>query len=120
MGWTPERVTEYEHDEQGRVVRSTEYIESAWDEHERGLMLALAEWEATRCPMCGGDPAECQAPESDINNQFGKWAYHPDLPIECYRATAARKLKQDPEDRRALIPQVKKLPRGAPAPRTSW
>ena len=116
----PERVTDHVHDAAGRVVRSIEYVESAWNEHERALMLALAEWEAIRCPHCGGDPEECQDPAADRNNPYGKWVYHPKPPIECHRGTAARKIQQKPDDNRALIPQVVRLPRGTPAPRIDW
>lgn len=55
--------------------------ESEWDPHEQGWMLALAEWEAGRCPVCGGDPDECWAAESER-------AYEVPLPIRCHRATA--------------------------------
>ena len=102
------------YDDHGRMVRSTEYVESAWDEHQRGLMLALAEWEATRCPACGGDPAECQAPESDINNPFGSWVYDAGLPVECHRGSAARRSLPEQQDLRALIPQVTRRRRGSP------
>ncbi|MDG4792017.1 hypothetical protein O7626_40085 [Micromonospora sp. WMMD1102] len=112
MGWTPERITDYEYDDRDRMVRSTEYVESAWNEDERGWMLALADWEASRCPSCGGDPDECQSPTADINNPFGTWVYDAEW-VECHRASAARRLAHEPEDRRALTPRVSRRRRGS-------
>lgn len=84
-------------------------------------MLALAEWEAARCPVCGGDPAECQDFDADPDNPRAKWIYHPKLPKVCHVGTAARKAgTQKPDDKRALIPQVIKQRRGEPAPRLDW
>lgn len=107
----------FEYDEQGRLVRAVEREDSEWDEHQRGLMLALAEWEATRCPICGGDPKECQDPAADRNNPYGKWVWWPKPPRECHVGTAMRLWEQKPDDKRALIPQVVKQRRGEPAPR---
>ena len=79
-GWVPERTTTYEHGRDGRLVRSSEYVESAWDEHQQALMLAYAEWEESRCPVCGGDPRECQDRDADPDNPFATWIYRPKLP----------------------------------------
>ncbi|GAA4439369.1 hypothetical protein [Phytohabitans houttuyneae] len=116
----PERTTEYEYDADGKLVRSREWVESAWDERQQALMLAYAEWEAARCPVCGGDPAECQDPLADKDNPRGKWVYWPKLPKVCHVGTAARLYNQKPDDKRALIPQVVKQRRGEPAPRLDW
>src|SRR5690606_39172952 len=62
-GWSPRRETTYEYDDKGRLVRSETWEEPEWNELERAYMLALAEWEAGRCQMCGGDPGECQSPD---------------------------------------------------------
>jgi hypothetical protein len=113
-GWVPERVTEYEHDGDGRLVRSVEYVESPWDEHQRGLMIALGEWEAARCPECGGDRAECQDPAADINNPYGTWVYEGTL-VECHRGSAARRVMPESPERRSLIPLVTKRRRGTPS-----
>ena len=83
-------------------------------------MLALAEWEAGRCPVCHGDPAECQSPDADPNNPYATWIYHPKLPRVCHVGTAARRHKPKPDDNRALIPQVVRQRRGEPAPRIDW
>lgn len=95
-------------------------MESEWDEQQRAWMLALAEWERSRCPVCTGDPGECQSADADRNNPHAQWIYHPDLPVECHVGTAARLVTQKPDDRRALIPRVVKRRRGEPAPRLSW
>lgn len=44
-------------------------------------MLALSTWEATRCPMCGGDRGECWDPKTD-----GRWHVPP--PKRCLRTSA--------------------------------
>jgi len=94
-----------------------EWVESAWDEEQRGWMIALAEWEADRCPVCGGDPADCQSPDADRNNPRSTWIYRAGLPVECHRGTARRiavdrHAKDAPDDRRALLFPVEKRPRG--------
>lgn len=91
--------------------------DTEWDEHQRGLMLAYDEWEAARCPICGGDPAECQDPDADRNNPYGKWVWWPKLPRVCHVGTAMRMWQQKPDDKRAVIPQVVRQRRGDPAPR---
>jgi len=67
--------TTYEYDDAGRLVRSVQ--EPAWTDRDRALMLALVYYRNTRCPNCGGDPAEC-GPDSR-----GKWEVPP--PRRCYR-----------------------------------
>jgi hypothetical protein len=74
-------------------------VESEWDTQQAGWMLALATYEAGRCPACGGDRAECWAPENE-----GGYVV-PD-PMRCHRATAlARKQKEylDQPDYSALM-----------------
>jgi hypothetical protein len=66
----------------GRLVASTEFVESEWDEEQQATVLALYAWEATRCPACGGDPAECQG----ADNEF---AWKADGPFRCHK-TATR------------------------------
>lgn len=85
-------------------------------------MLALAEWEDGRCPICGGDPKECQDFDADPDNPHATWIYRPKLPKVCHVGTALRKADhaQKPDDKRALIPQVVKQRRGDPAPRLEW
>lgn len=41
-------------------------------------MLALAEYQQSRCPGCGGDLAETTAPGNE-----GR--YRRDLPVQCFR-----------------------------------
>jgi hypothetical protein len=71
-GWTPARETVHEYDDDGRLARSVERAESPWDDEQRGWMVAYAEWEATRCPLCGGDPDECSSEGS-----YGRWKTGP-------------------------------------------
>jgi hypothetical protein len=80
-GWQPERETLHHYDDDGRLVRSVEWIESEWDEQQRGWMLALSAYEASRCQGCGGDVTET----FDINNTF---AYYVDAPHVCHACAA--------------------------------
>lgn len=113
----PERVTEYERNEAGQVIRSTEYVESAWDETERGLMLALAEYEAGLCPHCGNPTSVCQDPDSDRNNPHAKWIYWALPPAVCNIGTAmkAGQKEYDHPDK-AVISRVARTRRGEPRP----
>lgn len=61
------------------VVRETE-----WDEEQQALMLALHLWRARLCPVCGGDPAECQD-----NSRQSSWSVPP--PQRCHRQTTLLK-----------------------------
>lgn len=79
-------------------------------------MMALGEWEDSRCPICGGDPEMCQSPDADRNNPQGKWVWWPSL-RECHVGTAVRTIEHKPEDRRALIPKAVRKRRGEPGPR---
>jgi hypothetical protein len=45
-------VTEYEYDDQGRLVRSWSQPESEWDQQQQAWMEALAAYRGERCP-CG-------------------------------------------------------------------
>lgn len=78
-------------------------------------MLALAEHEASRCPVCGGDPVDCQSPDVDGNNPLAAWQWQQQLPVECHKTSALRRgAPDDPKDKRALIATVRRVPRGTP------
>lgn len=63
----PERRTEHEYDEKtGRLVASTEYVESEWDPEQQAIMVALSIWKSTRCQACGGDPDDCQTTDAEF------------------------------------------------------
>ena len=76
-GWEP--TTHYEHDADGRLVSSTP--EPEWSEDDRAWMLALAYYRATRCPVHGGDIAECTSEDAE-------GAYEVPPPTRCHVATA--------------------------------
>ncbi|NIL57084.1 hypothetical protein [Salinispora arenicola] len=120
-GWVPERVTEHEYDADGRIVRSAQWVESAWDEQQRGWMLALDAYEADLCPHCGGPSSVCQSADADRNNPRATWIYWPISPAECAISTAMRVGKPqldklNPDGRRALIPRAVRVRRGAAKP----
>jgi hypothetical protein len=79
-------------------------------------MLALAEYEDNLCPHCGGPPGRCQDEDANRNNNRATWIYWPKTLGECAVTTAGRLWKQDPEDKRALIPGVIRVRRGSPRP----
>lgn len=54
--------------------------ESEWDETEQAWMLALKEYKATRCPLCGRSLAVC----TDPANEF-KFKAQP--PTRCHDTT---------------------------------
>jgi hypothetical protein len=54
-------------------------------------MLALAAWERTRCPVCGGDREECWAAENE-----GRFRAQP--PVRCHRETALAKARKEYAD----------------------
>lgn len=94
-------------------------MESAWDEEQRGWMLALAAYEADLCPHCGGPSSVCQSPDANRTDPHAKWIYWAVTPAECAIATAIRMHPQDPDDRRALIPRVVRVRRGSPKPKNA-
>ncbi len=75
-GWTPERETVYEYDDDGRLVRSREWVAAEWDETQRAWMLALADYEQSRCTGCGGDVNETFDPANDGAWMAEAWRCH--------------------------------------------
>jgi YD repeat-containing protein len=62
-GREPAEVTEYEYDEQGRLVRSVTTREPRYTEQDRAELLALAIYREGLCPRCGRPLDVCTAPE---------------------------------------------------------
>lgn len=77
MGWEP--TTTYAHDADGRLVSSQP--EAEWDDTERAWMLALDEYDASLCPLCGMPSEACQSPEAEDQATAG-------LPTRCHVTTA--------------------------------
>jgi hypothetical protein len=81
----------------GLLVRSTP--ETEWTDEQRGWMLALAEYRATRCPCgCGQDARESLDPETE-----GKWVVSN---VRCEARTAlsiARKPYEESPQPEALL-----------------
>ena len=76
MGWEPLRTTTTDEHGVQRTVTEPE-----WDEESRDEMLALAAWEDSRCPACGGPADECQTPEAEFRFQGAP-------PVRCHRKDA--------------------------------
>lgn len=72
---------------------------SGWSDDDRAWVLALAEWEASRCPGCNGWLAET----TDPANEF---AYTAEAPVQCHRCAALHgeqdRMKDHPK-RAALV-----------------
>lgn len=77
-GLEPATTTTYEYDDAGRLVRSVTRPEPEWDDEQREMAYALARWEASLCPGCGGDLAETTSPEAEHG-------YRRVGPQRCYR-----------------------------------
>lgn len=75
QGWEPVRTTTTVDGVQTMVA------EPEWDEDERAHMIALAMWEDSRCPLCGGPVEDCQSPEAER-----RFAGTP--PVRCHRTDA--------------------------------
>lgn len=66
--------------------------EVEWDDTERGWFLALADYRATLCPLCGGPRDECMSPEAET-------AYEAALPVRCHKTTALRRGQKARQDK---------------------
>lgn len=80
-GWEPAEVTEFHYDRKGRLVRAVTRREVEWDDDERAWALALLEYEADKCPGCGGQLSQTTDPTTE-----GRWHVPP--PTRCHRCTA--------------------------------
>jgi hypothetical protein len=83
-GWTPKQVTTYEHDDEGRLIKSVTVAESEWDDRERSWMLALQHYELTLCRRCNTPLAESTDPNHDPDNPDAEYHYLADGPDECH------------------------------------
>ncbi|WP_346536940.1 hypothetical protein [Micromonospora sp. DPT] len=63
-GWEPVTVTEYEYDDDGRLLRSWSQPESEWDEQQQAWIQALVQHRAELCPCgCGQRYTDTTSPE---------------------------------------------------------
>lgn len=79
--------TEYEHDDDGRLVRSITTREPEWDEQERAWMLALADYESRICPLCGRPLSVCTDPANEGKVKAA-------LPRRCFFTTAVEQARE--------------------------
>jgi hypothetical protein len=75
-GWEPAATSTT--DERGVTTTVTE---PEWDDEDRSWVLAWFEYEAQRCPGCGGHLPETTHPDNEA-------AYVTGPPHRCYRCTA--------------------------------
>lgn len=80
-GWEPQRVTTYEYDDDGRLIRAVTTTEAEWDDEQRDAVYALARFEAGLCPGCRQPIAETTAPEAEF-------AYKELETLRCFRCQA--------------------------------
>jgi hypothetical protein len=64
---------------------------STWSDDDRAWVLALAEWEASRCPGCNG-----HLPETTSAANEGRYAA--DVPVRCHRCSAIHGQQENYKD----------------------
>ena len=69
------------HYRKGRLVRTVTTREVEWDDEQRALTLALAQFHAESCNGCGGWLHETAADDAE-----GKYVAEP--PVRCWRCKA--------------------------------
>jgi len=89
-GWEPAEITEYEYDDQGRVVRTITRREPEWDDESRAHVMALLQYERNICKGCGGWLPETTDPENE-----GK--YTSKGGIRCHRCEVLHLASKDAE-----------------------
>src|SRR3954471_6198450 len=62
LGRSVRTVTEHEHDDNGRLIRSVATTEPLWTDEDRDLLLALLAEEAEECTGCGQPLAQTTDP----------------------------------------------------------
>lgn len=83
LGWEPKRLTTYEHDDDGRLVRSVTEVEPEWTDKERAWAFALIEEEADTCSGCGQLLSETTRPEAEGGYDAGA--------VRCHACTQVHK-----------------------------
>lgn len=68
-------------------------VEPEWDDDSRDAMLALAAWEESLCPLCGGPRDQCQDPEAE-------WRFKGVPPTRCHRTDAVSRFREGAEHAR--------------------
>lgn len=79
-GWEPTETHDHEHDEQGRLIRTTVTREPEWDDDEQAWMLALLLYRSQLGP-CGHYLPESTAANAEDRYDVGE-------PIRCHACTA--------------------------------
>lgn len=85
------RIETHEYDDQGRIVQTMVETEAEWDEQERTWMLALTEYEASLCPMCGRPIEVCTAEGSELRVRVP-------APHRCHFKTAVERAREKYKD----------------------
>ena len=102
-GWTPETVTEYEYDADGRLVRSIQRTESAWDEDQYGLVAASADIESD-LHSCGHPLSETTSWEADELNRHRTIIYEAGPPQACQACRVLQRKRKEYEDSGSVTP----------------
>lgn len=87
LGREPAQITEYEDDEQGRLVRSVTTWEPRWTPEDMAWALAWMAEQADRCPGCRMALAETTA----MRDGEAVHTYTVDLPRVCRACEAIAK-----------------------------
>lgn len=90
LGWEPARITVYERNNAGQVVRATVTQEPEWSEEDQDMALALANYEADLCGGCGHPLWETTQPDNEDR-------YRARAAIRCHRCTASLQAQESYE-----------------------
>jgi YD repeat-containing protein len=81
-------VTEYEYDDEGRLIRSVTTHDPEWSEEDLGFAKAHRRREAERCPGCG-------LPLSETTDPDREGEYEAPPPTRCHACTPLEHRKSE-------------------------
>lgn len=118
---------QYVRDDDGQLIGELHTPDVEWDEQQRGWILGLAVWDATRCRRCGANLIESTNPLNDPDNRMGGTGHYVPVPPTCcfscmavaeseasMRGTPDRAGHKHPE---ALMHRAELVPRPVRAPK---
>jgi hypothetical protein len=96
--------TEYEYDDQNRIVRSLSVAEPEWTDTDRGLVLALLAERRDTCPSCGHPMSQCRD-----RRTAGTWQVVQEV---CQPTRVAQAVAEDVRDskRRGVVLLTRQTP----------
>lgn len=101
-GREPVTTTEFEYDDEGRLLRATTRRQPEWLDSDRAESLALLVEDALRCSGCG-QPTD----ESMLDDAEGAYTVEPPV---CHACAALEFVAKDIDQRGTYLRVVKKRP----------